>query len=294
MKIQTAVEMKADKKIGRLYLYDDIQPDWFDWWTDEKIQSETSATTVAAKLEEMGAVSELNVYICSRGGDVATGNAIYAQLQRMNVPKTAYIDGLAASIATVIPCACDKIVMCRTGIYMIHNASMGMYGNAAELRKAADVLDTYTAAARQAYVARCKISEDEITALMNDETYMTAAEALERGFIDEIADTPPADTDAPKEYLGASAAMRMNGGSKSPDMLRELCERMARIENMLAGGVTAKGADKAEDKDGVPEDKPETPENKGSVPEDKPEKPKNGDTVHKSGNVEDFLRAFLV
>lgn len=287
MKIQTSVEMKADKKIGKLYLYDDIEPDGFDFWTGEKIKSETSATTVAEKLGEMGAVSELNVYICSRGGDVATGNAIYAQLQRMNIPKTAYIDGLAASIATVIPCACDKIIMCKTGIYMIHNAAMGVWGNAAELRKGADILDTYTAAARQAYVARCKISEEEITALMNTETYMTAAEALERGFVDEIAEKPSEGNEMPLEFLGASAAMRMGAGY-SPDILGNIAERLSRIEDMMkSGGVPEKGGEKPESKGDVPEKGAETPGNKSDVPDSKP-------SGQNRRAVESFLKSFLV
>ena len=166
MKMKTAVQMKADKKIGCLYLYDDIAPDSYDYWNGKTIESSTSATTVAKALADMGDISELNVYICSRGGDVATGNAIYSQLCRVDVPKTAYIDGLAASIATVIPCACDKVIMYSTGVYMIHNASACIYGNAIQLREYADVLDTYSAAARQAYVSRGSISEEEIQAVM--------------------------------------------------------------------------------------------------------------------------------
>ena len=289
MKMETSVQMKADLKVGSLYLYDDIAPDGVDFWTGETIKSETSANAVEQKISEMGDISELNVYICSRGGDMATGLAIYSQLQRVNVPKTAYIDGVAASIATVIPCACDKVVMYRTGIFMIHNGIMPAYGNAEELRKCADILDTYSAAARQAYVGRCKISEAEITALMNAETFMTADKALEYGFVDEIADKVLTADDAPKNYTNAGIAMRADmrgicasGVLQDNGIISQIGERLTRIENMLNekfGAVPDKGAETPENKGVVPEKEEKTPENKGSVPDSKA--------------LEQFLMAFL-
>ena len=244
MKMKTAVQMKADKKIGCLYLYDDIAPDSYDYWNGKTIESSTSATTVAKALADMGDISELNVYICSRGGDVATGNAIYSQLCRVDVPKTAYIDGLAASIATVIPCACDKVIMYSTGVYMIHNASACIYGNAIQLREYADVLDTYSAAARQAYVSRCSISEEEIQALMDSETHMTAEEALKFGFIDEIADKPAMSGDSsPKGYM--QAVMRLSEQSGGANEIKAISDRLDRIEAVLQSAE--KCFDKKED-----------------------------------------------
>lgn len=279
--------MKADKKIGKLYLYDDIAPDSYDWWSGEKIPSETSAQTVSAKLAEMGDISELNVYICSRGGDVATGNAIYSQLQRISVPKTAYIDGLAASIATVIACGCDHVVMYKTGIFMIHNAAMGVYGNAEELRRGADVLDVYSEAARQAYVGRCKISEEEIAALMDAESYLTAAEALEYGFIDEIADKPVSE-DLPEDYHNAEIRMKMECKDRENDVIMarimsKVDERFSRIENIISeklGDIDhEKGAEGHENGGIVPKKEEKQPENKGNVPD--------------NDIVEKFLMAFL-
>ena len=270
MKMETAVQMKAEKKVGSLYLYDDIAPDSVNFW-GEAIKSETSANAIEQKISEMGDISELNVFICSRGGDMATGLAIYSQLQRIAVPKTAYIDGVAASIATVIPCACDRIVMYRTGIFMIHNGIMNAYGNAEELRKCADILDTYSAAARQAYVGRCKISEAEITALMDAETFMTADKALEYGFVDEIADKVITADDVPENFLSAGIAMQADmkgicasGVLRDGGIISQIGERLTRIENMIAekfGGVPEKGAEMSENKGSVPENEEKKPEN---------------------------------
>lgn len=248
MKIGTAVEMKADKKVGSLYLYDEIAPDGYDWWTGKEIKSETSATTVADKLSRMGDISELNVYICSKGGDMATGSAIYSQLSRLQVPKTAYIDGLAASIATVIACACDKIIMGRTSVFMIHNAAMEIYGNAEELRRGAEILDTYTAAARQAYVGKCSLTEAEITDLMDKESYMTAEQALEYGFADEIADSGSGgfasqNADRPEGYGKAAPEMRAKDTPR--DFMAAVLERLDSIESRLSDSKTPENEVKA-------------------------------------------------
>lgn len=217
MAIKTEVKNGVDnKRIGSIYLYDDIAPNNRDMWSGRAVESETSAQSIQKQIEEMGDIAELNVYIASNGGDVRTGLAIYSQLKRLECPKTAYIDGVAASIATVIPCACDKIVMYKTGIFMIHNASCGCYGNAEDMRKTAEILETYSESIRQAYVNRCKIPEDEIKALMDAESFMTANQALEYGFIDEITDKPAVSASVdeqskknPKNFFGMSAILEM-------------------------------------------------------------------------------------
>lgn len=186
--------------------------------------------------------------------------------------------------------------MYRTGIFMIHNGIMSAYGNAEELRKCADILDTYSAAARQAYVGRCKISEDEITALMDAETFMTADKALEYGFVDEIADKVITADDMPENFLSAGIAMQADmrgicasGVLRDEGIISQIGERLTRIENMLAekfGGVSEKGAETPENKGSVPEKGDKMPENKGNVPDSK-------GNVPDSKAIEQFLMAFL-
>ena len=86
-------------------------------------------------------MKQINIYINSRGGSVFEGTAIYNQLRRHPAHKTVYVDGFACSIASVIAMAGDEVVMPRNALMMVHNAMMGVWGNAAELRKAADDLD---------------------------------------------------------------------------------------------------------------------------------------------------------
>jgi len=175
-----------------LYIYGDVMADGYDWWTDEIIESETSANHFREELEKYPNVVQINLYINSYGGSVFEGTAIYNQLKRHPAHKTVYVDGFACSIASVIAMAGDEIVMPKNTMMMIHNAWMGAVGNAAELRKAADDLETINAAGRQAYLLKAggKLDEGTLAAMMDAETWLTAEECygLADRFAEEDAD----------------------------------------------------------------------------------------------------------
>ena len=173
-----------------LYIYDDVAPDGYSWWSEEKIPSETSAETFRQKLNEYPNIKNINLYINSPGGSVREGYGIYAQLKRHEAYKTVYIDGFAHSIASVIAMAGDKVIMYINSVMGIHNMMDVCYGNAAEHRQCADNLDSMMEGNRQLYLARSggKITEKTLTELLDAETILTAQECLEYGFCDEIAD----------------------------------------------------------------------------------------------------------
>ena len=177
----------TDNNIGELFIYDSVEPDRKNWEGDI-IASETDANRIREKLDAMDNISELKVYISSNGGDVKTGLAIYSMLKRKNCKKTAYIDGFAFSIASVIPMACDEIIMYPTSLLMIHNASACCYGNAEEHRKFADDLDTISASAVTAYLDKAgdKLDRDTLNELLNKESYLSADECLKYGLCDRI------------------------------------------------------------------------------------------------------------
>ena len=85
-----------------LYIYGDVMADGYDWWTDEIIESETSANHFREELEKYPNAVQINLYINSYGGSVFEGTAIYNQLKRHPAHKTVYVDGFACSIASVI------------------------------------------------------------------------------------------------------------------------------------------------------------------------------------------------
>lgn len=189
MKQMWEIKQQADNAIN-LYIYGDVEGDSYDFWTDEVIESETSANHFRDELAKYPNAQQINVYINSYGGSVFEGTAIYNQLKRHTAHKTVYIDGFACSIASVIAMAGDEIVMPRNALMMIHNMWMGVCGNATELRKAADDLDTINAAGRAAYLERAgeKLSEDQLVGMMDDETWLTAAQCIEYGLADRYAE----------------------------------------------------------------------------------------------------------
>lgn len=185
-----------------LYIYGDVQDNYFDFATWREVESDTSAEHFRQELSKFPNVSEIVIYINSQGGSVFEGTAIYNQLKRHPARKVVHIDGFACSIASVIAMAGDEIIMPRNALMMIHNMWRNVTGNAAELRKAADDLDTINAAGRQAYLSKAgdKLSEARLAEMMADETWLTAEQCLAYGLADKYADED-ADMSAAGEVL---------------------------------------------------------------------------------------------
>lgn len=171
-----------------MYIYGDVEGDYFDWWNWEDVVSETSANHFRNELAKYPDVKQINIYINSYGGSVFEGTAIYSQLKRHPAEKIVYIDGFACSVASVIAMAGDKVIMPRNTMMMIHNAWTGAIGNATQLRKAADDLDVIMSGNRQAYLEKSngKITEEKLIELLEAETWLTAEQCVEYGFADEL------------------------------------------------------------------------------------------------------------
>lgn len=120
------------------------------------------------------------------GGSTFQGLAIYNLLKQHKAKINTYIDGIAASSASIIAMAGDKIYMPKTSLIMIHNCWTYTIGNAKELRKTAEDMDKIALAYKEAYLAKIKINEEKLNQLLEDETYLTADECIEMGFADEI------------------------------------------------------------------------------------------------------------
>lgn len=172
--------LTTDDRRGTLNIYGDITS--WPW-----INSDVSAYNLSKELDELD-VDYLDVYINSYGGEVAEGLAIYNALKRHKAQVTTYVDGFACSIASVIAMAGNVRVMYKSSLLMIHNAWTSVSGNADDMRKMADDLDKITKASIAAYLSVVKISEDEVKNLLDNESWLEPAEALEKGFITEIRD----------------------------------------------------------------------------------------------------------
>lgn len=221
-------EIRQSANAGTLdiYIYGDVEGDSYDWWTDEVIESETSANHFRDELAKYPNATQINIYINSYGGSVFEGTAIYNQLRRHPAHKTVYIDGFACSVASVIAMAGDEIVMPRNALMMIHNMWMSAVGNAAELRKAADDLDVINAAGRGAYLAKAgdKLPEEKLVEMMDAETWLTAEDCITYGLADRLADQD-ADMKNAAEVLknaNLSAQQRIDVQRSLAAQLREL------------------------------------------------------------------------
>lgn len=152
-------------------------------------EGDTSAANLSYQLEQLKDVERINVHISSYGGEVAEGLAIYNALKRHKAKVVTVCDGFACSIASVIFMAGDERIMNDASLLMIHNAWTWGEGNADQLRKMADDLDKITQASIAAYKAHSKLSEEEIKALLDAETWILPSEALEYGFATGIEKT---------------------------------------------------------------------------------------------------------
>lgn len=171
-----------NEQTATLNIYGDITS--YPWY-----EGDVSLNNLSKQLDEMGDVSQINVYINSYGGEVAEGLAIYNALKRHKAKVTTYCDGFACSIASVIFMAGDERIMNESSLLMIHNAWTFAEGNAQALRKQADDLEKITQASVEAYKAHSSLSEDEIKALMDAESWILPSEAIEYGFATKIEKT---------------------------------------------------------------------------------------------------------
>ena len=230
--------------IAEIYIYGDISACPQD--------DGVSAASLSAELAALQGVSQINVYINSYGGDVSEGVAIYNALKRHSAKVVTYCDGMACSIASVIFMAGDERIMCNPSFLMIHDAWTYAAGNADDFRKAADDLDVITTASISAYMAHCKISEQELREKMKAETWLTHTQALEMGFATGIMDAEMSEKPAQNAKMHAF----------------ELFLKAIKFKNIDEDGAKA----------------PSAPQNESNEPDDEPES--EDDSDGEGGNPE--------
>ena len=186
---QPSFSFRQQGETLELYIYDEIKSDndkEFNWNTWSYDDPEVSAKKVREILESNGNAKALDIYVNSKGGDVFEAYAMASMIQRFAGYKTCYIDGMAASAASLIPMVCDKVVMASYASMLIHNMWTVACGNAKELRETADMLDELMKSNRQLYLSRFNAGEDKLIELMDAETWLSADEAKAYGLVDEI------------------------------------------------------------------------------------------------------------
>ena len=175
-----SLEKKSETE-ANIYIYGDIVTYKWD-------DSDVTADDLRKELENLGDIQIINVHINSYGGSTFQGLAIYNLLKQHKAFVNVFVDGIAASSASIIAMAGDKIFIPKTALMMIHNCWTIAIGNADELRKTAEDMDKIAEAYKAAYMSKINISRDKLEELLADETYLTAEECVDMGFANEILD----------------------------------------------------------------------------------------------------------
>lgn len=174
---------KASNGSGEMYIYGDITD---EKWYDEDV----TPKTIRDALTQLGAVKNLDIHINSNGGSCIAGNAIISILdtyrRKNGTSLNVYIEGIAASMGSGIASVGDKVYMADNALLMLHKPLLAMLGNADALQKGIEILEKTEETLVNNYMRRFKGTEDQLRQLLADETWLTADEASEWGFVDEI------------------------------------------------------------------------------------------------------------
>lgn len=233
------IELSAKDRVGEIDIYGTIGQDWFG----EGVEPKTFKQDVAA----LGELDRLNVHVHSYGGSVYEGWAIFNTLDTHSADVHVYVDGSAMSMASVILQAADTRHIAKNGTVMIHNPWSIAMGEAKDFEKAAANLKQIRTQIIDAYIdGGVTASREEVERMMDEETYMTAEQALEHGFVDVIGEEVEEDPDA-TNMVAMAQLFAMSG---NPEKLKEVLnmptgKQPAEPENSLTPEAAQAQADQA-------------------------------------------------
>lgn len=202
------VRDEAEPKAATVQIFDQIG---YDWWTD----TGTEAKEFMQSVRELGELDTVMLELNSPGGNVHEGVSIANFIRNHSAEWTAKVMGEASSIASVIACACDKREMGVGTNFLVHKPLTALFkmANANDFRKLADTLDTIENSIVDFYLPLIEAkdkSREDLVALMEEDRYMTAKEALEWGFVDEIdADIPAVANSYNGKQMFEHASMKL-------------------------------------------------------------------------------------
>ena len=165
---------------AEILLYDDIANFDSEQW------GYMSAKNLINRIKALGNIDSITLRINSNGGDVFQAQAMYSYLKSHPANVTVKIDGLAASAASLVAMAGNKIIMPENALMMIHNPAGGCHGEADDMREVAEILDKVRDTLANVYMAKTGQDREKILQMMDDETWLTASEAHDLKFCDEV------------------------------------------------------------------------------------------------------------
>lgn len=159
------------------------------WWSES-----ISANDIKNALKDV-TTDTITIRLNSPGGDAFDGIAIYNQLKNHDAKVIAYVDGLAASAASIIAMAADELIMNTGSMMMIHEASTFAWGTKADIQKTLNALEGIDKSIADIYMTRFSGEREELNAMVEGETWFTASEAVEAGLADKVNETTEDDED---------------------------------------------------------------------------------------------------
>lgn len=222
------ITVKAEADSTHIYLYDAIG----GWWGVE-------AKDFIRTLNEIDTAS-IVLHINSPGGDVFDARAIATAIKQHSATITAQIDGLCASAATYVSAACAGVAMADGGFYMIHEGWTMALGNKRDMSKTADLLQKVDDSILNDYEKKTGQSREQLSAWMEAETWFSASEAKEHGFIDAIIEDDQAASNSGRWNLSAYAnapklaATTSNQPDNSAEQEKQHMARIRRQAEALA------------------------------------------------------------
>ncbi len=244
-------QISAKKDSAKILIYEQIGQGWDD--------SGIGAKKFVEDLHALD-VSNIDLHINSPGGNVFEGNAIYNALKAHKAKINVKIDGVAASIASIVAMSGDEIEMPENAMIMIHDPSGFVVGTAKDMQKMADAMDRMKIGLVAAYHNKTGVEKDKISVMMEDETWMTAQEAVAMGFADKMLEPVNAQANlealaqyqyknVPKQFLTAGESGKKTEKEKimtlnelkveSPDLYNAVFEE-GKKEGHAAGLVEGK------------------------------------------------------
>lgn len=190
----------------------------------------------SALIKELSAAGDKTVlmYINSPGGDVFEARAMAAAIAAHKGPIEAVITGVCASAATYLALAASKVRMVEGGLFMVHESWTLAYGNKGEFRQTADLLEKIDSTIAASYAQKTNASPEQIDAWMKAETWFTAQEALDAGFIDAIdSNTQNKTSNHWNLSAYANAPKQPEQKPEEPDLTAQVAQQLQLNRNRL-------------------------------------------------------------
>jgi len=215
-------EVSEDGSKTKLTIYGDIGT---SWWGDS-----ISASDIKTSLESI-TTKKLDVHINSYGGDVFDGIAIYNQLKSHPAYVTIFIDGVAASAASLIAMAGDEVIVNIGGQIMIHEASTYAWGNKNEIQKTLNALQSIDKSIADIYMTRYVGEREEIDTMLVNETWFTASESVEMGLADKVNESTQNNDTDPEEFKNSVLARFRNQKQVKNNENKNILDKFKRNSN---------------------------------------------------------------